>query len=117
LNKEGTECLRHWAGVADHVGNKLTYVVVSNKTGHTMYWSDLRTPIDPKAPNFRAEVTARDKMFKKTSDAHQDTGSKQPIFPSFVDEEDGKHYTFAPEDLLGKVFHEEDEHGNFVHVL
>jgi hypothetical protein len=33
LNKYGIECLGRWAGVAEHVGDELTYIVVSEKTG------------------------------------------------------------------------------------
>jgi hypothetical protein len=116
LNEEGTECLGCWAGVAEHVGDELTYVVVSNKTGHAMYRSDLRTATDPNAPNFCSEVVAGDKLFKKPSSDSKGTGSHQPLFLSFCDDEEEKHYPFAPEELLGKVFHQEDANGNIARV-
>jgi hypothetical protein len=58
LNKYGIECLGRWAGVAKHVGDELTYIVISEKTGHAIFLSDIRTATDPNAPNFCAEVIA-----------------------------------------------------------
>jgi hypothetical protein len=113
-DEDGNECLGRWAGVADHVGDKLTYVVVSNKTGHTIYRSDLRTATDPNAPNFRAEVLAADNLFKKPPVYSKGTGS-QPLFPYFGEEEETV-YPFAPEELLGMAYRKEDEHGAIVCV-
>jgi hypothetical protein len=87
LNKDGTECLGRWAGVAEHVGDELTYIVVSNKTGHA------KPLVDSKG-----------------------MGSQQPIFLSFCDNEEATIYPFAPEELLGKVFHQEDADDNIVRV-
>jgi hypothetical protein len=115
LDENGDECLGRWAGVADHVGDELTYVVISNKTGHAMYRSDLRTATDPNAPNFRAEVIAGDNLLKKPTVDRKGTGS-QPLFPSFGEEEKDKVYPFAPEELLGMSYHKEDENGAIVRV-
>jgi hypothetical protein len=75
LDEYGTECLGRWAGVAEHVGDELTFVVVSDTTGFAMYRSDLRMATDPDAPNFRAETLAADKKMKS---AAQDTGNGEP---------------------------------------
>jgi hypothetical protein len=55
LCAEGEEEFGRWAGVADHVGDELTYLVVAANTGHAMYRSDFRTATEPNAPNLRAE--------------------------------------------------------------
>jgi hypothetical protein len=67
LDEEGIETLGRWAGVAEHVGDELTFIVVSDATSHAMFRSDLRTATDPNAPNFQAETKAADKLFTDTS--------------------------------------------------
>jgi hypothetical protein len=52
----GNECLGRWAGVAEHVGDELTYIVANKSTHQAIFRSDIRTATDPNAPNFRAEV-------------------------------------------------------------
>jgi hypothetical protein len=103
LDMDGTECLGRWAGVAEHVGDELTYIVISQKTNHAIYRSDIRTATDPNAPNFRAEVEAESKLQPSVP---KDEGS-QSIFPSFgVDDhhdEIEKVYPIAPEELVGKL--------------
>jgi hypothetical protein len=108
LNSEGQEELGRWAGVAEHVGDELTYIVISDATGQAMYRSDIRTALDHNAPNFRAETKAADALrAKQDANAAQDTGS-QHIFAPIGHEDDEKVYPFAPDDLVGKVFMRED---------
>jgi hypothetical protein len=59
---DGNECLGQWAGVAEHVGEELTYIVISVKTGHAIYRLDIRNAADPNTPNFRAEVEDEAKL-------------------------------------------------------
>jgi hypothetical protein len=113
LDEEGTECLGRWAGVAEHVGDELTFIVVSDKTGHAILRSDLRTATDPNAPNFRAETIAVDHL---ASSGAQDPGSVfSPIglLPEVGEVE--RVYPYAPDDLVGKTFVREDQStGDFI---
>jgi Reverse transcriptase (RNA-dependent DNA polymerase) len=115
LNEHGVEQLGRWAGVAEHVGDELTYIIVSDATGHAMFRSDLRTATDPNSPNFRAETVAADarsaKERKRQSSGDKDTGSNTIFSPYGTEERvdaDEKVYPFTPEDLLGKTFMRED---------
>jgi hypothetical protein len=114
LNKDGIECLGRWAGVAEHVGDELTYIVISEKTGQAIFRSDIRTATDPNAPNFRAEVIAGINL---QPSAPKDEGS-QPVFPLFGSDEsapvDEKVHPFMPEELIGKTVMREDAEGNIV---
>jgi hypothetical protein len=108
LNSEGQEELGRWAGVAEHVGDELTYVVISDATGQAMYRSDIRTALDHNAPNFRAETKAADALrAKQDAKDAQDTGS-QHVFAPIGHDDNEKVYPFAPDDLVGKVFMRED---------
>jgi hypothetical protein len=113
LDKEGTECLGRWAGVAEHVGEELTFIVVLEKTGHAMFRLDLLTATDSNAPNFRAKTVAADHL---VSSGAQDPGSAfSPIgqLPEVGEVE--KVYPYAPEDLVGKTFmREEQGTGDFI---
>jgi hypothetical protein len=114
LDEEGTECLSRWAGVAEHVGDELTFIVVSDKTGHAMFRSDLQTVTDPNAPNFRAETVAADHM---TLYGAQDPGSEvfSPIGQLLEVGEVERVYPYALDDLVGKTFVREDQGtGDFI---
>jgi hypothetical protein len=115
LNEKGTEVLGRWAGIAEHVGDELTFVVISDATGHAMYRSDLRTTADPNAPNFRAESVAADALNAKNkhglSSGVKDPGSTSvflPIGQEAPSDSDEKVYPFTPEDLIGKIFMRKD---------
>jgi hypothetical protein len=102
LDEEGTECLGRWAGVAKHVGDELTFIVVSDKTGHAMFRSDLRTVTDPNAPNFQAKTIAADHL---ASSGAQDPGSVfSPIGQLPEVGEVKRVYPYALDDLVGKTF-------------
>jgi hypothetical protein len=100
--------------VAEHVEDELTFIVVSDKTGHAMFRSDLQTATDPNAPNFRAKTVAADHL---TSSGAQDLGSEvfSPIgqLPEVGEVE--RVYPYALDDLVGKTFMCEDQGtGDFI---
>jgi hypothetical protein len=115
LNEHSVEQLGRWASVADHDGNELTYIVISNAMGHAMYRSDLQTATDPNSPNFRVETVAADALSAKgrkgQSSGDKDTGSNTICLPYGTTEQvdaDKKVYPFSPEDLLSKTFMHKD---------
>jgi hypothetical protein len=59
LDMNGTECLGRWAGVAEHVGDELTYIIVNESTHQAIFRSDIRTAADPNAPNFSSRSHPR----------------------------------------------------------
>jgi hypothetical protein len=85
LQEDGTEAPGRWESVADHVGDELTYVMISDKTGHAVYRSDLCTSTDASVPNFRAEVEAGDALATKHTSSlplsAMDTGSSTTFSP------------------------------------
>jgi hypothetical protein len=99
LDDEGLETLGRWAGVAEHVGDELTFIVVSNETSHALFHSDLQTAADPNAPNFRAETNNVDKMFTSSS-KDKDPRSTSVFSPISTDTQDPleKVYPYLPED-------------------
>jgi hypothetical protein len=117
LNEDGEEVCGRWAGVAEHVGDELTFVVVNDATGFAVFWSDLCTATDPNTPNLRAEAVAADsrKLAEELSPVHKSTGSMNVFSLDDAENNGEKVYPYAPEDLIGKVYLlEEKGHGEFV---
>jgi hypothetical protein len=112
LDMDGVECLGQWAGVAEHVGDKFTYMAVSETTHQAMYQSDICTTTDPNSPNYRAEVIYGMNL-KHT--AKQDEGSTL-IFPTFgqgyIVPFIEKVYPLMPSKLIGKTIMREEKDGN-----
>jgi hypothetical protein len=109
LDGEGQEQLGRWVGVAEHVGDELTFMVISDATGQVMYLSDLRTVTDPNAPNFKAKTRAADAKQRTSGDTN--TGSQHVFAPIDIDDtvkNVDKVYPFTPEELIGKAFMKED---------
>jgi hypothetical protein len=88
-------------GVAEHVRDELTYVVVTDTKGFAVNRSDLQTATDPNAPNLQAEALAAGAR-DGGSPEHAGMGSK-PVF-SLEDAicENDKVYPYAPDELIGK---------------
>jgi hypothetical protein len=105
LNAEGVEEFGRWAGVAEHVGDELTYVVVATGTGNAVFRSDVRTASNPNAPNLQAENNA---VAQLQSPNAQGTGSMDVFEVSKPIEDDERIYPYAPEDLIWKAFLRED---------
>ena len=111
LDQHGKEHLGRWAGIADNVGDELTWIIVSGETGKAMFRSDVRTATDPKRPNLRAEA-----ILDAPSGEKEDRTAHDDIFsPDEPWDEATKTNKYTPDELVGKFFLKEDpETGNML---
>jgi hypothetical protein len=110
------ETLGRWAGVAENVGDELTFIVVSDATGQGMFRSDLRIATDPNAPNFRAETIAADKLQRDTS-GDKDPGRVASVFSPINQDSptnDEKVYPYPAEEMVGQTFMQEDPTNGYI---
>ena len=56
LDLEGVEHHGHWAGIVEHIGDELTWWIVSAETGKAVPRSDVRMATDPSHPNLHADA-------------------------------------------------------------
>ena len=57
---KSTEILCYWVGIAEHVGHSMTFKVWNKKTNKILDRSTIRTALDPKTRNLRANPLADD---------------------------------------------------------
>ena len=61
-----------WVGVADHQGDALTYLILTDDTNQVLARSSVRSALDPTNPNLRAEAPF------STTDLISDGGELEP---------------------------------------
>ena len=114
LDLDGSEKLGRWCGNATHVGDELTFAILSGESGKLLYRSDIRTATDPKRPNLRAEAILQPSSGEGIgiSDNTEDEAAKaHPVaFDAGEDiSESCKLPTYTPKELIGMHFLKKDE--------
>ena len=117
LEEDGSTQYGRWAGIAEHVGDELTWIVISGKTGKALYRSDVRTATDPNRPNLRAEAEClngpsldsrhEDATLDHTDDTDAPTEEGPPVLtlaPGPSANTPRPPAPFTPAELIGKVF-------------
>ena len=92
---ESRELPGHFVGIAEHVGHAMTYKVLTDDTSKVLYQSNLRSALDPSAPNLRLDLP--------------DGETPKPFIKSRHDSDDGEIKKFEmpivdPEELVGRTF-------------
>ena len=99
------EKLGHWAGIAEHCGDILTYQIVSSETGLVLKRSDIRTATDPTKPNLRAEgKLAEAKLIRPAGEASTEIFSAHDLLHPGDDAPNLQLPKFSPEELIGVTF-------------
>ena len=109
-----------WVGVADHQGDALTYLILTDDTNQVLARSSVRSALDPTNPNLRAEAPL------STTDLISDGGELEPsttlggkpilhssndIAGSPANQSELKLPKFSPEELIGQSFIREMDDG------
>jgi hypothetical protein len=107
---ESTEKLGRWVGVAEHIGDALTYLVLDDVSEQVI----LRSALDPQHPNLRtANTSAHDG--EESGGTAVITSLRDMLSPS-VDHAQIALPTFLPHELLGKTFLYTTQYGEQVKV-
>jgi Reverse transcriptase (RNA-dependent DNA polymerase) len=103
-------------GIAEHQGDALTFLVLDDLTDKVVARSELRSALDPNAPNLRAENPQALANFH--SDGGEYSAAAKPIMSASdvadinVNPSDLKLPKFTPSELLGLTFLRELDDGN-----
>ena len=100
----------HFVGIAEHVGHVMTYKILTDTTQKVILRSNVRSALDPLAPNLHVDPL---------------NGALQPVIRSRHDSEDGTVGqatipVMDPHDLVGRIFLMDpggEEQHQHVHIL
>jgi hypothetical protein len=96
---ESREKRGRWCGVAENIGDVLTYYILTEDTGQVIAKSVIKSALDPQNINYRAEFP---------SDTPQERNpfiqSAADIAIPGLDPKELKLPKFSPDDLLGRTF-------------
>jgi len=101
-----------FVGIAENVGHSMTYKILTDDTGKIICRSNIRSALDPSAPNLRLDLSNgeyKDKTHtsskEKVSIPNLDHDTYMKIIKSANDLRKDKTMMFiAPEDMIGRSF-------------
>ena len=100
---QSRERLGYWVGTADHVGDALTYLILSEDTGKIIPRSAVRSASSTINPNLRADAAKgeadQSKPIKYIKDRHDMIQLDTSSLPA-----DTQMISFSPDDLIGRTF-------------
>jgi hypothetical protein len=99
------ECTGRIMGIAEHIGDAMTFLILNDHTCRTLARSELHSALNPQTPNLRAESNNANSFNESNKEA-----SSKPIKSvanaAGVNKEIPRFRLpkFSPDELIGKIF-------------